>query len=320
MKNILVTGGAGFIGSHLCNKLLEKGNRVINLDNFNDYYNPCFKRMNIAGTEINPNYFLVQGDIRNDEMLDLIFSKYKIDAVVHLAALAGVRNSLENPKEYMDVDVKGTVNILEYCRKNNVSKVVFASSSSVYGMRKIPFYEYDVIDSQESPYAAAKAAGELICRTYSNIYGLPIVCLRFFTVYGPRQRPEMAIHKFTRLIDEGKEIEIFGDGNSSRDYTYVEDIVEGILASIDHECKFEIFNLGNSHTISMNSLISVIENKVGKPAIKKYTGMQSGDVINTCADITKAYMLLNYNPKTSIEEGIEKFVKWYNEYKVLYKI
>jgi UDP-glucuronate 4-epimerase len=320
MKYILVTGGAGFIGSNLCEALLKLDYKVINLDNFNDYYNPCYKRINIINAQLNPNYILIQGDIRDNELLDKIFTKYNIDTVVHLAALAGVRKSIENPNECIDIDINGTVNLLEACNKHMVSKMVFASSSSVYGNNKIPFNEGDIVNSQMSPYAAAKAAGELLCRTYNNMYKLPIVCLRFFTVYGPRQRPEMAIHNFIRCVDEGKEIVIYGDGTSTRDYTFVDDIIHGIISAIKIGCDFEIFNLGNSNSITLNYLINLIENKLGKTAIKNYTNLQRGDVFNTFADITKAKRLLNYNPSIPIEKGIDLFVNWYYLYKDLFKI
>jgi UDP-glucuronate 4-epimerase len=318
MKNVLVTGGAGFIGSNLCDSLLKLDYKVINLDNFNDYYNPCYKRINIINTQLDPNYVLVQGDIRNNEVLRRIFSKYNIDIVIHLAALPGVRRSIENPREYIDIDINGTANLLEFCSKYEVSKLIFASSSSVYGNNKIPFNEEDKIDSQMSPYAAAKAAGELFCKAYNNLYGISIVCLRFFTVYGPRQRPEMAIHNFTRLIDEGKEILIYGDGTSSRDFTYIDDITQGIIASMKLNCNFEIFNLGNSNSINIEELIHLIEKKLGKVAKKNYLETQRGDAFSTCADITKAIQLLNYKPDTQIEQGIDKFVDWYNSYKYIY--
>ena len=319
MRCVLVTGGAGFIGSHLCEKLVDEGYYVVNIDNFNDYYNPYIKHINILSVKKHANYSLVQGDIRNNDTLNEIFTKYKIDLVIHLAALAGVRNSLESPNEYIDVDVCGTVNLLEHCKKYKVKKVIFASSSSVYGNKDMPFTEKLNVDSQASVYAAAKAAGELCCRTYNNLYGIQIICLRFFTVYGPRQRPEMAIHKFTRLIDEGKEITIYGKGSTSRDYTYIEDIVNGIILASNYECNFEIFNLGNSITVSINELIELIEKKLGKLANKKYTEIQSGDVINTWADISKSKKLLNFAPKIGIDEGIERFVNWYNIYKDVYK-
>jgi UDP-glucuronate 4-epimerase len=313
MSTILVTGGAGFIGSHLSEKLLEYGHEVINLDNFNDFYNPSIKRKNILVASLNPRYTLIEGDIRDEKLLKHIFTTFKIDTIVHLAALAGVRKSIENPLEYVDVDIKGTVNLLEQSRIYKIKKFIYASTSSVYGLNPIPFKEVDNINSPVSPYAAAKQAGELFCRTYHILYGMPVVCVRFFTVYGPRQRPEMAIHYFARMIDREKSISIFGEGSSSRDYTYVDDIVNGIIASINLNCEFEIFNLGNSNPVKLNYLVDLIEKKLGKPAHREYLKMQSGDVEHTYADITKSKSMLGYNPSVSIEEGIERFIDWYKK-------
>ncbi len=225
--------------------------------------------------------------------------------------MAGVRNSITNPLEYIDVDIKGTVNLLEFCRQNSVEKFVFASSSSVYGLNSIPFKEDDPLELQVSPYAAAKKAGEVFCHTYNHLYGIPTACLRFFTVYGPRQRPEMAIHKFTRLIDSGMEVPLYGDGCSSRDYTYIDDIVDGIISSMEHECSFEVFNLGNSVPVKLDWLADTIGNKLGKHVNKRYLPAQQGDVEYTYADISKAQKLLGYKPKVGIEEGIDRFIKWY---------
>lgn len=313
MSTILVTGGAGFIGSHLCEKLLELGYRIINLDNFNDFYDPIIKRKNILTAHSNHRYTLVEGDIRDKKLLENIFNTFDIATVVHIAALAGVRTSIGNPLEYVDVDIKGTVNLLEFSRDYKVKKFIFASTSSVYGLNSIPFKETDSIKSLISPYAAAKLAGESFCSVYNKLYGIPIVCLRFFTVYGPRQRPEMAIHYFTRLIDEGKEIPIWGDGASSRDYTYIDDIINGIVASINLKCSFDIFNLGNSNPIKLNDLIDIIEQKLGKSARRVYLAMQKGDVEHTYADIKKSNTMLGYNPAIPIEEGIEKFIDWYKK-------
>jgi UDP-glucuronate 4-epimerase len=311
MSTILVTGGAGFIGSHLAEKLLEHGHKVITLDNFNDFYDPWIKRRNIFKAELSPRYTLVEGDIRDENLLHHIFTTFKIDTVVHIAALAGVRKSIENPLEYIDVDIKGTVNLLEVSRIYKVKKFIFASTSSVYGLNSTPFNEEDNIKSPISPYAAAKQASELFCKTYHTLYGVPIICLRFFTVYGPRQRPEMAIHYFTRTIDEGELITVFGDGTSSRDYTYIDDIIKGIVASIYLDCEFEIFNLGNSKPTKLNYLIELIEKNLGKDAYRIYMEMQSGDVEHTYADIKKSKAILGYEPSVSIEEGIERFVYWY---------
>jgi UDP-glucuronate 4-epimerase len=313
MSQILVTGGAGFIGSHLCEKLLQLGHTVINIDNFNDFYDPSIKRKNTAIACLHPNYRLMEGDILDTCMLQHVFQSTPIDQVIHLAALAGVRKSLSSPLAYVDVDIKGTVQLLDMCRKYNIKKFIFASSSSVYGMASSPFCEQEPPGLQVSPYAAAKRAGELFCQTYNHLYGLPVVCLRFFTVYGPRQRPEMAIHSFTRLIDEGKEIPLFGDGTSSRDYTCIDDILEGIVASMELDCPFEIFNLGNSVPILLNDLVDLIGRKLGKPVRKKYLPKQPGDVDHTLADLTKAHHMLGYIPKVPIETGIEKFVHWYKK-------
>lgn len=314
MSTILVTGGAGFIGSHLCERLLALEHKVINIDNFNDFYNPMIKRNNIISVETNPNYVLIQGDIRDKNILNQIFANYDIDIVIHLAALAGVRKSIKNPIEYIDVDIGGTVNLMELCKDYNISKFIFASSSSVYGTNKVPFSENDCISDPVSPYAASKLSGELFCKTYHHLYKIPTICLRFFTVYGSRQRPEMAIHNFVKSISEGKEINIFGNGKSSRDYTYIDDIIEGIIGAINLDCGFEIFNLGNSNPITLNKLIDLIEQKVGKTALKRYFQIQKGDVEHTFADITKANKLLGYSPKINISNGVENFVKWYNEY------
>lgn len=313
MSNVLVTGGAGFIGSHLCERLLESGSKVINLDSFNDFYSPLIKRDNISVALSSSNYMLFEGDIRDRCVLDSIFKKYDIDIVIHLAALTGVRKSLENPLEYIDVDIKGMVNLLECSKTYKIKKFVFASSSSVYGLNPLPFKEGDCVNLQVSPYAAAKQAGELFCGTYSRLYSIPMVCLRFFTVYGPRQRPEMAVHNFAALIDKGAEVPIYGDGSSSRDYTYIDDIINGITASINLNCSFEVFNLGNSNPIRLDYLVGLLEQGLGKQARRQYLPMQPGDVEHTYADITKSKNILGYVPKISIEEGIEKFIDWYKQ-------
>ena len=311
-KKILVTGGAGFIGSHLCEKLLENDYKVICLDNFNNYYDPKIKEDNIAESLKNKNFALVKGDILDKEFLENVFSKYNIDRVIHLAAVAGVRPSLVAPNKYIEVDIKGTVNLLDMARKYKVEQFIFGSSSSVYGINsKIPFSEEDRVDLQISPYATAKRAGELYCSTYHHLYGVPIIILRFFTVYGPRQRPDMAIHKFSRLMSQGKSIYMFGDGKSERDYTYIGDIVDGILKAMQKTYKFEIFNLGNSTTIKLRDLINCIEDKLKIRAKIEQLPKQPGDVPITCADISRAKRMLGYKPSTAIEEGIENFVKWY---------
>lgn len=317
MNTVLVTGGAGFIGSNLCEELLKQNYRVINLDNFNDYYNPLIKRCNIEDASSNPNYTLMEGNILDTELLDNIFKSFNIDKVIHLAAIAGVRNSIEKPLEYVDVDIKGTVNLLDMCKKYNISKFVFASSSSVYGHNKIPFSEEDHLGLQLSPYAASKYCGEMFCRTYNLLYRIPIACLRFFTVYGPRQRPDMAIYKFTKLIDEGMEIMVYGNGESSRDYTYIDDIVTGIIAAMNLSCDFEIFNLGSSKTIKILDLIGLIENSLNKKAKIKFADTQAGDALYTFADIKKSNEILGYSPKVYIEDGINKFIDWYKNTKLV---
>ncbi len=315
MKKVLVTGGSGFIGSHLCERLLKEGYFVINLDNFNNYYDPKIKWRNIREALKNQNYVLYVGDIRDNKILDQINEEQgKIDVVCHLAAMAGVRNSLKDPVEYVSVDIGGTVNMLEFARRNEVEKFVFASSSSVYGKNsKVPFSENDPLEGQISPYATAKRAGEIYCQTYSEIYNIPTVALRFFTVYGPRQRPEMAIHLFTRLIIEGKAIPVFGDGSTARDYTYIDDIIDGVYrAMLFDKTRFEIFNLGNSKTVKLSELIVFIEQATGKKAIVDRRPMQIGDVEITYAGICKAKSIINYSPQTSIVEGLTLFLDYLN--------
>ncbi len=312
--NILVTGGAGFIGSHLVDKLLAENSwKVFALDNFNEFYSPEIKRANIASHLQNPNYTLLETDICDAESLDKIFSENKFDVIVHLAAWAGVRPSLMNPKLYTNVNVNGTLNLLELAKEFGIKQFVFGSSSSVYGINsKIPFAEDDRIHQTISPYAATKAAGEFLCHTYSHLYDIRTICLRFFTVYGSRQRPDLAIHKFSKLIWEGKPIQMFGDGTTRRDYTFVDDIIQGVRAAIDYEkSNYEVFNLGESQTIELRELIEVLEENLGKKAIIERKPMQPGDVPITFADISKAKGLLGYNPTTKIREGIPKFVEWF---------
>jgi UDP-glucuronate 4-epimerase len=310
---ILVTGGAGFIGSHLVDRLLAEGERVIVLDDFNDFYDPAIKRENVRDHLAHAAYTLVEGDIRDKGLVDRLFAEHGIKRVVHLAARAGVRPSLTAPYLYESTNVTGTLNILEACRVNGVSKLVFGSSSSVYGVNeRVPFAESDPIARPISPYAATKAAGELYCHSYSHLYDLPIVCLRFFTVYGPRQRPDLAINKFARLIAAGAPIPVFGDGATERDYTYVADTVAGIRAALDYDqTRFEIFNMGNSQTVSLARLIAVIEGALGQSAQIDRQPMQPGDVPRTFADMAKARHMLGYAPNTPIEEGIARFVAWF---------
>lgn len=314
MSSILVTGGAGFIGSHLCERLLLLGHEVLCLDNFSNSYDPVIKRCNVAKALRHSNYRLVEGDILDESLVGNLMESSGTDAVVHLAALAGVRRSILAPLDYVDADIKGTVSLLEACQKNNVKKFIFASSSSVYGTCPPPFREDAAPGAQTSPYAAAKHCGELYCRTYSLLYGIKASCLRFFTVYGPRQRPDMAIRTFTKAISEGRDIFIYGDGSSSRDYTYVDDIVDGIIAALDLDREFEIFNLGNSNTVNIMNLVEILGNKLKKEVHIRFLPKQQGDVPATCADIGKAAGLLGYSPKVKLEEGIERFVGWYSNY------
>ncbi|MDP8248543.1 MAG: GDP-mannose 4,6-dehydratase [Candidatus Tritonobacter lacicola] len=312
--SILVTGGAGFIGSHLVERLLADGRSVICVDNFNDYYDPRIKRRNIALLPDNPLFSLCEVDIRDGAAMGDIFSGNDIEIVVHLAARAGVRPSIIDPVLYSEVDVEGTVRLLELCRKSGVKRFLFGSSSSVYGANeKVPFSEDDRVDSPLSPYAAAKRAGELFCSMYHRVHGLAVCCMRFFTVYGPRQRPDMAIHKFTRLISEGKPISIYGDGTSSRDYTYVDDIIDGVVEAMDYDFGCEIFNLGDSRIVELSEMIKLIESKLGREARIERLPDQPGDVPRTYADISKARKLLGYEPKVPIEEGIARFVNWFSK-------
>jgi len=312
--NILVTGGAGFIGSHLCERLIDLGSKVICIDNFDSFYDPLVKEDNISGIADSKYFKLYRSDITNLDQIEKIFSENRIDMVIHLAARAGVRPSIQSPLLYERVNILGTMNILECCKKYKIPKLIFASSSSVYGgNKKLPFSEEDNVDHPVSPYAATKKAGELICYTYYDLYKIAIYCFRFFTVYGPRQRPEMAIHKFTRLILSGKEIEIYGDGSSSRDYTYIDDVIYGIVNSLDRLKGFEVINLGNSKTVKLIDLVKMIEDLTEKKARLRFTESQPGDVFATYADIGKAEKMLKYLPETDIKEGLIKFVKWYKE-------
>lgn len=314
---ILVTGGAGFIGSHLVERLIEKGYFVICIDNFNDYYDPELKEDNISAVIENSNFKLIRGDILNVPLLADIFSGIQNPTptkVIHLAAMAGVRPSIANPGIYVDVDVKGTINLLEMAKKYNVKQFIFASSSSVYGLNeKTPFSEDDPVELQISPYATAKRAAELYCKTYNNLYGIPTTILRFFTVYGERQRPDMAIRKFTKLIVENQPITMFGDGESERDYTYISDCIDCISSAVTKPLDFEIINIGSGKTIRLKKLIVVLEEAMRKKAQIKQLDMQPGDVPATHADISKAKKLLNYTPKITIEEGIRKFFEWYKK-------
>ncbi|MGE6395576.1 GDP-mannose 4,6-dehydratase [Chryseobacterium scophthalmum] len=334
----LVTGGSGFIGSHLIEKLLKEGHSVINIDNFDDFYDYKIKIKNIlASLEKNidfefsekendiqnlisisksESYTLYFQDIRDKNGLEKIFQNHPIDLVIHLAALAGVRPSIERPLEYEEVNVRGTMNLWELCNQFNIKKFVCASSSSVYGNNeKTPFSETDNVDQPISPYAATKKSGEILGHVYHSLYGIDIIQLRFFTVYGPRQRPDLAIHKFTKLISENKEIPFYGDGNTARDYTYIDDIIDGILKSVNYLEKnsdiYEIINLGESEVVTLSEMLSEIEKNLNKTAIRKILPLQPGDVQKTSADITKAKNLIGYNPTTNFQNGTKKFVEWF---------
>lgn len=314
MKRFLITGGAGFIGSHLVDRLLaSNAERITVIDDFNDFYNPEIKRDNIREHLENPRYQLVETDIRDRTALEQTLANNQFDCIVHLAARAGVRPSLTQPQLYTETNVTGTLNLLEFARQHNIKQFVFGSSSSVYGINaKVPFSEDDPICQPISPYAATKGAGELLCHTYSHLYGIRCVCLRFFTVYGPRQRPDLAIHKFARLISEGKPIPVFGDGTTRRDYTYVDDIIDGVGAAINYnQSEYEVINLGESRTVELRELIMLLEKELDAHAIIDRQSPQPGDVPQTFADITKARKLLGYDPQTQIEDGLHRFVDWF---------
>ncbi len=309
-QHVLITGAAGFIGSHVGEALLARGDRVTVLDNFNDYYDPAIKRANLSAL---PGATIVTGDIRDRALVTRLFAEGRFDAVIHLAAMAGVRPSILDPLHYEDVNVRGTLHLLEELKLHPTTRFVFASSSSVYGDRaNTPFREEDDIHHPVSPYASTKRAGELHCWTYHHLYGIPTTCLRFFTVYGPRQRPEMAIHKFVKATLEGRPIPFFGDGTTRRDYTYVDDIVDGVVRALDRCEGYEIYNLGESATTSLQELVGIIGEACGKTPILDRQPMQPGDVLVTYADVTKARKRLGYDPHTSVRDGIERFVKWYS--------
>lgn len=312
MQSVLVTGGAGFIGSHLCERLLSEGIQTICLDNFDDFYDPAIKERNIAALSVSPLFEKLEGDIRDLPFLRDLCKRYPFDAIVHLAARAGVRPSIKNPRLYEDVNVRGTLTALEISREFHIQRFVFASSSSVYGeSTRIPFSEDDPADFPVSPYGATKRAGELLCYTYHRLYGIDVACLRFFTSFGPRQRPEMAIHKFTRLIAQGKTIPMYGDGGSQRDYTYIDDIIDGLFKTLLKNRGYEIYNLGESRTTRLDDLIKMIEKALGKRAVIQKLPDQPGDVPVTCANIAKARKKLGYKPTVDIEQGIARFVEWY---------
>lgn len=312
--NVLVTGGAGFVGSHLCGALIDRGDRVTALDSFDDFYDPAVKRSNLSALAGAAGFSLVEGDIRDESIVDKAMADGHVEMVVHLAARAGVRPSLEKPLLYESVNVGGTALLLEAARRRGIGNFVFASSSSVYGNnQKIPFCETDNVDFPISPYAATKKAGELLCHTYHHLYGMSVSCLRFFTVYGPRQRPDLAIHKFTRLIEAEREIPVYGDGSMIRDYTYVDDTVAGVVRAMDRCDGYRIYNLGNNHPISLSDLIRAIEQAVGKKAKIDRLPAQPGDVVRTYADISRARDELGYDPRTTLGDGLAAFVRWYRE-------
>lgn len=318
MKNIetvLITGGAGFIGSNLADRLLAEGKRVVVFDNFNDFYDIAIKKRNIAANLNNPDYRIIRGDLEDRAALDAVFAAEKIGSVVHLAARAGVRPSLVDPALYVRSNVLGTVQLLEAMRKAEVKKLVFGSSSSVYGnCRETVFSETLDVSKPISPYAATKSAGEQFCRTYSLLYGMRIVALRFFTVYGPRQRPDLAIAKFCRLIREGKPIPVFGDGTTERDYTYIDDILDGVCAAMAYdETPFEIVNLGGGEPIPLARMIEILEEALHRRAVIVRQPPQPGDVTKTAADIGKARELLDYYPRTPFREGVRKYVRFIEE-------
>jgi len=318
MKNFLITGGAGFIGSNLVDRLLStEVEHITVVDDFNNFYDPQVKRSNISSHLVDSRYRLAELDIRNHDGLANIFADKQFDCIVHLAARAGVRPSLSEPRLYNETNISGTLNLLELARHHNIKQFVFGSSSSVYGINaKVPFSEDDPIRQPISPYAATKAAGELLCHTYSHLYGIRCVCLRFFTVYGPRQRPDLAIHKFAKLITAGEPIPVFGDGTTRRDYTYIDDIIAGVLAAIDYDkSDYEVFNLGESRTVELRELIALLEKELDSHADIDHQPTQPGDVPQTFADIEKARRLLKYNPQTQIEEGIRRFVEWFRDSK-----
>lgn len=314
MATVLVTGAAGFIGSTLSEALLERGDRVVGFDNFHPFYDPRIKRRNLRGLLASDGFRLIEGDLRDAPAVSGLFQEDRIDAVVHLAAMAGVRPSIQDPMLYSDVNLTGTMHLLEAMRQAKVTRLMFGSSSSVYGgCKETPFREDQAADRPVSPYAATKRAGEVLCHSYHHLFGMDIACLRFFTVYGPRQRPEMAIHNFTRRIDLGEPVPFFGDGSSRRDYTFVGDIVDGVIRALDRSEGFRIYNLGGSSTTSLSELVGLLEERLGKQAVLDRKSDQPGDVPITYADVTLAEQQLDYAPRVGIEAGLDRFIAWYRQ-------
>jgi UDP-glucuronate 4-epimerase len=321
-QNVLVTGAAGFIGSHSAEALIERGYRVIGVDNFCDFYDRSWKEMNLQSVRGAARGLEIEEiDITDGPSIDRLVAKTKPVAILHLAAMAGVRPSIEQPGYYARVNVEGTTHLLQAAVRHKVKKFLFASSSSVYGnMAKVPFSEEDPVSEPISPYAATKRSGELLCYTYWHLYQLPVFCLRFFTVYGPRQRPDLAIHKFTRLISRGEPVPFFGDGSTSRDYTFVEDIVNGIMLSLQHCDRYRVYNLGGSDPVTLRELVDELQRAIGKTAILDKRPAQLGDVERTYADLTRSTTELRYKPKVSLSEGLGRFVSWFREFGHLYSL
>jgi UDP-glucuronate 4-epimerase len=314
-KRILITGAAGFIGSQLADVLLETGNNVMGIDNYDPFYERSIKETNISHALKNKLYQFREGDIRDAAFINECFSGFKPEVILHLAAKAGVRPSLVNPEAFCDVNVMGTLIVLEAMKKNRIGKLIFASSSSVYGnSKKVPFSEEDNVNNPISPYAASKKAGELLCHAYHHLYSMDIFCLRFFTVYGPRQRPDLAIHKFTKALLKNETISFYGDGTTSRDYTHINDIIFGIIKAVEKVKGFDIFNLGESNTITLARLIGLLERFTGRKAQVNYLPLQKGDVLQTYADIGKAKEVLDYNPVMDIERGLKDYINWYKNF------
>lgn len=308
---ILITGAAGFIGSHLSETLLNEGHEIVGFDNFDPFYDREIKERNLEKSQSIEAFSLIEGDLNNSADMKTLFSGQKYDVVIHLAAKAGVRPSIKHPLDYTKVNILGTQNLLEMMKIEGIKRLVFASSSSVYGNSTVVPYNEDMnVNNPISPYAATKVAGEVLCSAYWQLFGISATCLRFFTVYGPRQRPEMAIAKFIRKAYNGESISVFGDGTSSRDFTYIDDIIQGVVSAVHTDLGYEIINLGESATIDLNSLIALIEKLTGKEVKKDHFEMQPGDVFTTYADISKAKDLLNYKPTTNMEEGISKYIEW----------